>query len=125
VSEDVLGRGHELLRAAKGERSARLLDDSTVAYLGLNWVKRHDNVRPFIGAAQSLRMIARTGVSPIVPDRIMDSGKKDARHGRLSEVQCTDGSRIHCGSQPRRISHREQLGGRRAEKSVLEQHERP
>lgn len=70
-------------------------------------------------------MIARIELTPIDPDRIMDLGKEDVGHGKLSEVQCTDGSRIHCRSQPWRFSPGEQLDGRRTEKSVLEQHKSP
>ncbi len=49
VSEDVMGKGHDLLRAAKDNKVLLVLKGMSVTqYLGELWVRRHPSVKEFI-----------------------------------------------------------------------------
>jgi hypothetical protein len=49
VSESVMNRGHDLLKAAKDkEVSSVLIGQSVIQYLGEIWVRRHPSVKEYI-----------------------------------------------------------------------------
>jgi len=55
-SEEVMGKGHDLLKAAKANELRKVLDGRTVSeYLGPSWVERHPSVTPAIEALEAAK----------------------------------------------------------------------
>lgn len=53
VSEDVIGKGHDLLQAAKKDEVTNILGGLNVSqYLGELWVRRHPSVKEYITALE-------------------------------------------------------------------------
>lgn len=52
-SEEVMSKGHDLLKAAKGKQIQTLLNSRAVAdYIGRSWVEKHRSVIPAIEALE-------------------------------------------------------------------------
>ena len=53
-SEEVMGKGHDLLKGATANELRKILDGRTVSeYLGSSWVEKHPSVMPAIEALEA------------------------------------------------------------------------